>query len=100
MLRRGILPAPKEANDAFSSRRFCLEAFCFSALFELYPMDQWNLMMQKINKLNRFVKKNNDFIRRFTAGVKYVELILLVEYWFQRLGCFFKYYKRSGFHRR
>jgi MraZ protein len=25
-------------------------------------MDQWNLMMQKINKLNRFVKKNNDFI--------------------------------------
>jgi DNA-binding transcriptional regulator/RsmH inhibitor MraZ len=27
-------------------------------------------MMAKINKLNRFVKKNNDFIRRFTAGVK------------------------------
>jgi MraZ protein len=23
----------------------------------LNPMDQWNLMMQKINKLNRFVKK-------------------------------------------
>ena len=31
-------------------------------------------MMQKINKLNRFVKKNNDFIRRFTAGVKTVEI--------------------------
>jgi len=31
-------------------------------------------MMQKINKLNRFVKKNNDFIRRFTAGVKVVEV--------------------------
>lgn len=31
-------------------------------------------MMQKINKLNRFVKKNNDFIRRFTAGVKVVEI--------------------------
>ena len=30
--------------------------------------------MQKINKLNRFKKKNNDFIRRFTAGVKSVEL--------------------------
>lgn len=30
--------------------------------------------MQKINKLNRFVKKNNDFIRRFTAGVKIVEI--------------------------
>jgi MraZ protein len=31
-------------------------------------------MMQKINKLNRFVKKNNDFIRRFSAGVKVVEI--------------------------
>lgn len=30
--------------------------------------------MQKVNKLNRFKKKNNDFIRRFTAGVKVVEL--------------------------
>ena len=41
---------------------------------ELYPMSEWNAMMQKVNKLNRFVKKNNDFIRRFTAGVKMVEL--------------------------
>ncbi len=32
------------------------------------------MMMQKINKLNRFVKKNNDFIRRFTAGVRVVEI--------------------------
>ena len=30
--------------------------------------------MQKINKLNKFKKKNNDFIRRFTAGVKMVEV--------------------------
>ena len=37
-------------------------------------MSEWNLMMQKINKLNRFVKKNNDFIRRFTAGVKVIEM--------------------------
>jgi MraZ protein len=37
-------------------------------------MEEWNLMMQKINKLNRFVKRNNDFIRRFTAGVKVVEI--------------------------
>ncbi len=37
-------------------------------------MQEWNMVMQKINKLNRFVKKNNDFIRRFTAGVKVVEM--------------------------
>ena len=28
----------------------------------------------KVNKLNRFNKKNNDFIRRFTAGVKLLEI--------------------------
>ena len=27
-----------------------------------------------MNRKNRFKKKNNDFIRRFTAGVKIVEL--------------------------
>ena len=37
-------------------------------------MKEWNVMMQKVNGLNRFVKKNNDFIRRFTAGVKVVEI--------------------------
>ena len=31
-------------------------------------------LMAKVNKLNRFKKKNNDFIRRFTAGVKVVEV--------------------------
>ncbi len=30
--------------------------------------------MQSVNKLNRFKKKNNDFIRRFTAGVKIIDL--------------------------
>ena len=30
--------------------------------------------MNKVNQLNRFNKKNNDFIRRFTAGVRVVEV--------------------------
>lgn len=37
-------------------------------------MAEWNVMMQKINKLNRFNKKHNDFIRRFTVGVRMVEI--------------------------
>ena len=53
---------------------FVLKRSVFQPCLELYPMTEWNLMMQKINKLNRFVKKNNDFIRRFTAGVKVVEI--------------------------
>ncbi|WNM19190.1 division/cell wall cluster transcriptional repressor MraZ [Flavobacterium capsici] len=53
---------------------FVLKRSVFQPCLELYPMAEWNLMMQKINKLNRFVKKNNDFIRRFTAGVKMIEV--------------------------
>ena len=53
---------------------FVLKRGVFQSCLELYPMSEWNLMMEKINKLNRFVKKNNDFIRKFTAGLKIVEL--------------------------
>ncbi|WP_293870784.1 division/cell wall cluster transcriptional repressor MraZ [Flavobacterium sp.] len=53
---------------------FVFKRSVFQPCLELYPMTEWNLMMEKINKLNRFVKKNNDFIRRFTAGVKVVEV--------------------------
>jgi len=53
---------------------FVLKRAVLQPCLELYPMQEWNLLMQKMNKLNRFKKKNNDFIRRFTAGVKVVEI--------------------------
>ena len=53
---------------------FVIKRSVFQSCLELYPMQEWDLMMAKINKLNRFVKKNNDFIRRFTAGVKMVDV--------------------------
>ena len=53
---------------------FVLKRAVFNNCLELYPMQEWTLLMEKINSLNRFNKKNNDFIRRFTAGVKTVEI--------------------------
>ncbi len=53
---------------------FVLKRSVFQPCLELYPMKEWNEMMARMNKLNRFKKKNNDFIRRFTAGVKTVEI--------------------------
>lgn len=53
---------------------FVLKRAVFQPCLELYPMAEWEVLMQKMNKLNRFKKKNNDFIRRFTAGVKVVEV--------------------------
>jgi MraZ protein len=72
---RLLLPAPLKKQLTLSLQDgFVLKRSVFQPCLELYPMEEWNLMMQKINKLNRFVKKNNDFIRRFTAGVKMVEI--------------------------
>lgn len=69
------MPAPLKKQLATSLQDgFVLKRSVFQPCLELYPMAEWNLMMQKVNKLNRFVKKNNDFIRRFQAGVKVVEI--------------------------
>jgi len=72
---RLLLPAPLKKQLASSIQNgFVLKRSVFQPCLELYPMEEWDLMVQKINTLNRFVKKNNDFIRRFTAGVKVVEI--------------------------
>ena len=72
---RLLLPAPLKKQLAASLQDgFVLKRSVFQPCLELYPMAEWNLMMQKVNKLNKFVKKNNDFIRRFQAGVKVVEI--------------------------
>ena len=72
---RLMIPAvlKKQLSSALQDG-FVLKRAVFQPCLELYPMSEWNKMMEKINKLNRFKKKNNDFIRRFTAGVKIVEV--------------------------
>ncbi len=72
---RLMLPsAIKKQLSPLLQNGFVLKRAVFQPCLELYPMAEWEALMQKVNKLNRFVKKNNDFIRRFTAGVKVVEV--------------------------
>ena len=72
---RLMLPAAlkKQLNPSLQNG-FVLKRAVFQPCLELYPMSEWEVLMQKVNKLNKFKKKNNDFIRRFTAGVKVVEI--------------------------
>ena len=71
---RVLLPAALQKQLApMLSKGFVLKRAVFQPCLELYPMDEWDVLMQKINKLNRFNRQNNDFVRRFTAGVKIVE---------------------------
>ncbi|MDY2587284.1 division/cell wall cluster transcriptional repressor MraZ [Winogradskyella aquimaris] len=72
---RLMIPAAlKKQLSAALQDGFVLKRAVFQPCLELYPMSEWNALMAKVNKLNRFKKKNNDFIRRFTAGVKVVEV--------------------------
>ena len=64
----------KKQLAAVIQKGFVLKRAVFQPCLELYPMNEWESMMANVNKLNRFSKKNNDFIRRFTAGVRIVEL--------------------------
>lgn len=71
---RLMLPTSLKKQLGSLEEGFVLKRSVFQPCLELFPMSEWNKMMLKINKLNRFIKKNNDFIRRFTAGVKMVDI--------------------------
>jgi MraZ protein len=60
--------------ENFGDETFVVKRSVFQSSLEVYPLSRWDFLMEKVNKLNRFVKKNADFIRIFTAGVKTVEL--------------------------
>ena len=66
--------ALKKQLSSVVKKGFVLKRGVFQKCLELYPISQWEQLITKVNSLNRFKKKNNDFIRRFTAGVKFIEL--------------------------
>ncbi len=72
---RVMLPAALQKQlTPILEKGFVLKRAVFQNCLELYPMEEWEQLMQNVNKLNRFNRKNNDFVRRFTAGVKVIEL--------------------------
>ena len=69
-----MLPTSLKKQLGSLEEGFVLKRSVFQTCLELFPMSEWNKMMSKINKLNRFVKKNNDFIRSYMSGLKVVEV--------------------------
>ena len=63
----------KQLSDKLKNG-FVIKRAVFNSCLELYPLKEWDKLMLRINKLNRFNKKNIDFIRRFTAGVRQIDL--------------------------
>lgn len=72
--RLGLPMGLRKQLEAVLGEGFALKRSVFQPCLELYPMAEWNAVMGKVAQLNRFKKKNNEFIRRFSAGVKPVEV--------------------------
>lgn len=72
---RLLLPATlKKQLEPYLEGGFILKKSVFEQCLELYTMEEWGAVMSKVNKLNRFNKKVATFVRRFTSGVKPIDL--------------------------
>ena len=72
---RVMLPvALKNQMSPILNQGFVIKRSVFQPCLELYPIEEWNKLMEKMKRKNRFKRKNANFIRSFSAGVKTVEI--------------------------
>jgi len=72
---RIMLPAAlKKQMAGVISEGFVIKRSVFNNCLELHPMSEWKKVMKQVNMLNRFIKKNNDFIRSYMSGLKIIEV--------------------------
>jgi MraZ protein len=72
---RIMLPSPlKKQISSVLKDEFVIKRSVFNKCLEVHPMSEWNKIVNQVNKLNRFVKKNNDFIRSYMSGLKIVHV--------------------------
>ena len=72
---RVMLPsALKKQLKEVIKDRFVIKRSVFNNCLEIHPIVEWNKVIQQVNQLNRFVKKNNDFIRSYMSGLKVLRL--------------------------
>ncbi len=72
---RLVLPAGLKKQLAEQlPRGFVVNRDVFKPCLVLYPQQVWEGTSRLLGRLNRFVEKNMEFIRRFTAGATHLEL--------------------------
>jgi len=59
----------KQLED-MKSENFVIKRAVFQQNLELYPEEEWSKLMKRMNKLSRFSRKNIEFLTRFLAGVR------------------------------
>lgn len=71
---RFLMPAFwKTLFTQYQINEFVIKRHLYHSCLELIPISVWNDELEKLNKLNRFNKQSNDFIRFYMAGVRVIE---------------------------
>ena len=68
-----LTSALKKQLSSVMQDGFVIKRSVFNNCLEMYPMKEWDTMAAQVNQLNRFIKKNIDFIRSYMSGLKVVE---------------------------
>lgn len=72
---RFMLPAPYKTQLTEEVQKgFVVKRSIFKKCLELFTMEQWNQESAMVSKLSMFKKRNAEFVTKFMAGVKPVEL--------------------------
>ncbi|HQW85973.1 MAG TPA: division/cell wall cluster transcriptional repressor MraZ [Flavobacteriales bacterium] len=72
---RLVLPSGLKRQLAeVATKGFVIARDVFKPCLVLYPMSEWERTQAMMARLNPFVEKNREFIRRFTNGATRVEL--------------------------
>lgn len=66
---RFMFPADlRKQMDALFDKGFVINRNLHQKCLVLYPIQEWNKLNNKLSKLNRLIKANDVFVRRFTGG--------------------------------
>jgi MraZ protein len=72
---RFMFPAPFKGQMKDDIKAgFVIKRSIFKRCLELFPNESWQAESSMVSKLNMFKKKNAEFVTKFMAGVKPVEL--------------------------
>lgn len=59
--------------DALFENGFVINRNLHQKCLVLYPINEWEKLNKKLSKLNRLIKANDIFVRKFTGGATSVE---------------------------
>ena len=58
----------RKQMDTLFDKGFVINRNLHQKCLVLYPLNEWNRLNKKLSKLNRLIKANDIFVRRFTGG--------------------------------